>query len=498
LFNIYVILLNKKKNIIVIGSGFSSLSAASYLAKKGHRVTILEKNDQTGGRSRSLHLNGFTFDMGPTWYWMPDVFEKYFADFNKKPSEYYNIELLDPGYTVVFEEGKTIQISPDQNKLFKAFEKEEPGSSIQLEKYLNQCKSNYDIAIKDMVYLPGESPLELVNKKTIGKVGLFLKTIRKDAQKNFKSKHLQSIIEFPVLFLGSKPDNTPAFYNFMNYADLVMGTWYPKGGMKSVSDGMEKLAKELGVEIKLNTPVSKIIVEDKVAKGVMTPDGFFTADVIVSGADYHHSELLLDKQYRQHSETSWKKKVFAPSALLFYVGLNKKLKNATHHMLFFDKSFDAHAKTIYDDPSWPEDPLFYLSVSSKTDNTAPKGHENLTFLVPLANDIEDTEELREKYFKKILTRLNRLTNNNINESDIVVKQSYCLNDFKEDYNSYGGNAYGLANILKQTAFLRPKIHSKKVNNLFFAGQLTVPGPGVPPALISGKLADGLIQKHLQL
>lgn len=498
MFNIFLIVLNKKKHIVVVGAGFSSLSVASYLAKRGHEVTIVEKNEQTGGRARLLERDGFTFDMGPTWYWMPDVFEKYFADFGKKPEDYYSLELLDPGYTVVFENGKTIQISPNQKKLFETFEKEEKGSSLKLKNYLNQCKNNYDIAIKDMVYLPGESPLELVNRKTIGKVRLFLKTIRKDAQKNFKSDHLRSIIEFPVLFLGSKPDNTPAFYNFMNYADLVMGTWYPKGGMKSVANGMEKLARELGVKFKLNTPVTNIVVENESTKGVHTPSGFIEADIVITGADYHHSEQLLEPKYRQYSEKNWKKKVFAPSALLFYVGLNKKINNVTHHMLFFDKSFDKHAATIYDNPSWPEEPLFYLSVSSKTDDTAPKGCENLTFLIPLANDIEDSPELREKYFQKILKRFNELTHNTITPKDILVKESYCINDFKSDYNSYGGNAYGLANILKQTAFLRPKLHSKKVNNLFFAGQLTVPGPGVPPALISGKLVDELIQKKLQL
>lgn len=498
MFNILIILLNNKKHIIIIGAGFSSLSAASYLAKRGHKVTVVEKNDQTGGRARTLKKDGFVFDMGPTWYWMPDVFEKYFADFDKRPDDYYSLELLAPGYTVVFEEGKTIQISPRQDELFKAFEKEEKGSSKKLKKYLNQSKSNYDIAIKDMVYLPGESPFELVTGKTIFKAGLFLKTIRKDARKNFKSEHLRSIIEFPVLFLGSKPDNTPAFYNFMNYADLVMGTWYPKGGMKSVADGMERLAEELGVKIKLNTPVNKILVENGKTIGIETAEGIINADVVVSGADYHHSEKLLDPEHRQYSEKSWSKKVFAPSALLFYVGIKKKLKNVTHHMLFFDKSFDKHAETIYDNPSWPKDPLFYLSVSSKTDNTAPEGCENLTFLIPLANNIEDTAELREQYFQIILERLNKLTQNNIKAEDILVKESYCINDFKADYNSYGGNAYGLANILKQTAFLRPKLHSKKVKNLFFAGQLTVPGPGVPPALISGKLVDGLIHKKLGL
>ncbi len=486
------------KKICIIGSGFSALSAACYLAKAGYRVDILEKNHQTGGRARQLKANGFTFDMGPTWYWMPDVFDRFFQDFGKETSDYYQLDKLSPGYRVVFGAGHQIDVFAEPEKLNQLFEEYEKGSSKGLNKFLNSAENNYDVAIKDLVYKPGESFLELVSFKTIKKLSLFFTSIRKDVQRKIKNSYLKQILEFPVLFLGSKPQNTPAFYSFMNHADLSLGTWYPKGGMRSVVDAIEELAIDLGVTIRTNFNIDQILVENNQVVGVKTGFHQLEYDIVLSGADYHHTEQLLPLEYRQYSEAYWSKRTFAPSSLLFYVGVNKKLDNLKHHMLFFDQDFDEHAKSIYDNPGWPKNPLFYMSCSSLTDKTAPEGMENLVFLIPLAIDIEDTESIREEYFNHILERFERLTGNNITKNDIEYYKSYCVNDFKKDYNAYGGNAYGLANILTQTAFLRPKIQSKKLKNLFFTGQLTVPGPGVPPALISGKLAADMITKKLPL
>lgn len=483
------------KKIAIIGSGFSSLAAASYLAKAGNKVSIFEKNETTGGRARQLKTNGFTFDIGPTWYWMPDVFERFFADFNKKPSDYYELIKLNPAYSVYFAENDFITIEDSLEKICKAFEKEEPGSSKKLTKFINEALDNYNIAIKDLVYRPGVSPMELVTPVTIKKVGQFFSTISKEVRKEFNNPRLVSILEFPVLFLGAKPSNTPAFYSFMNYADFGLGTFHPKNGMYSVIEGMESLAKELGVTIKTNQNVEKIIVEDKRASAIVVNGERIDADIILSGADYHHTETLLDQTYRQYSERYWEKKTFAPSSLLFYVGFSKKLENVNHHTLFFDVDFEKHSEEIYDNPSWPDDPLFYASFPSKTDsNAAPEGNEAGIFLIPLAPGLKDTPEIREIYFQKIIKRFEKLTNQNV-ENFVIFKESFCINDFINDYNSYKGNAYGLANTLKQTAFLRPKLKSKKVKNLFFTGQLTVPGPGVPPSLISGKLVAGLIQEE---
>ncbi|SFZ94006.1 phytoene desaturase [Flaviramulus basaltis] len=484
-----------KSTVNIIGSGFSSLAASCYLAKAGYNVTIFEKNKTIGGRARQLLKNGFTFDIGPTWYWMPDVFERFFSDFDKKPSDYYTLEKLSPAYSVYFGENDFITIEDTLEKIKKAFEKEEKGSSKKLNKFINKAKSNYDIAIKDLVYNPGVSPLELITPATIKKINQFFSTIKKDVRKEFKNERLVKILEFPVLFLGAKPSDTPSFYSFMNYADFGLGTFHPKKGMYQVILAMESLAKELGVTINTNSPIEKIIVENGEAKGLVSNGKTYKSNIIVSGADYHHTETLLDKEFRQYSENYWEKKTFAPSSLLFYVGFDKKLINVNHHTLFFDVDFDVHAEAIYDNPKWPDNPLFYASFPSKTDsNSAPEGKEAGIFLIPLAPGLEDTPELRDLYFNKIISRFENLTSQNV-KKDIIFKESFCLNDFIKDYNSYKGNAYGMANTLMQTAFLRPKLKSKLVTNLFFTGQLTVPGPGVPPSLISGKLVADLVTKH---
>jgi len=485
-----------KKSISIIGSGFSAMAAACYLAKSGYKVTVYEKNASIGGRARQLKAEGFTFDMGPSWYWMPDVFERFFADFGKKTTDYYELIKLSPAYRVYYGIDDFIAIADNLPQIVTDFEAIEKGSGAVLMDFIVEAKSNYDIAIKELVYRPGLSPLELVTLETVKKIDQFFSNISKDIRKKFKNEKLIHILEFPVLFLGAKPSDTPSFYSFMNYADFGLGTWHPKTGMFDVVRAMESLARELGVNFVTNANIEKINVENKIARSIVVSGKTIPSDIILSGADYHHTETLLDIKYRAYSQKYWESRVFAPSSLLFYVGFNKKLKNISHHALFFDVDFEAHAKAIYDEPQWPAAPLFYANFPSLTDRTsAPEGMESGFFLVPLAPGIEDNEDLRNEYFDKIIERFEILTQQTV-KSDIVYKKSFCKNDFVSEYNSYKGNAYGMANTLLQTAFLRPKLKSSKVKNLYFTGQLTVPGPGVPPALISGKLVSELIDKQL--
>lgn len=484
-----------KHTITIIGSGFSAIAASCYLAKSGHQVTVYEKNASIGGRARQLKREGFTFDMGPSWYWMPDVFDRFFADFGKKTTDYYELIKLSPAYRVYFGIDDFITIADNLEEITASFEAIEKGSGASLKQFMAEAKSNYDIAIKDIVYRPGVSPLELITPETALKVGQFFSNISKDVRKRFKNKRLIQILEFPVLFLGAKPSDTPSFYSFMNYADFGLGTWHPKTGMFDVVRAMETLARELGVEFVTNANIEKILVENKTAKAIVVNGQTIESDLVLSGADYHHTETLLNQEHRAYSEKYWDSRVFAPSSLLFYVGFNKKIENISHHALFFDVDFYQHAKDIYDEPQWPAEPLFYANFPSVTDKTAaPEGMESGFFLVPLAPGINDTEELREEYFDKIMDRFETLTQQSIRKN-IIFKESFCKNDFVSEYNSYKGNAYGMANTLLQTAFLRPKLKSKKVRNLYFTGQLTVPGPGVPPALISGKLVSELINKQ---
>lgn len=483
------------KKVIIIGSGFSAIAAACYMAKANHQVTVLEKNEQLGGRASLLEIDGFKFDMGPSWYWMPDIFERFFADFGKKVSDYYQLEKLSPGYRVYFGKDDYIDISDDPEKIVEKFEEIEPGSGAHLIKFMENSRKNYEIAMKDLVYNPGKSLLELVNIDTAKRVNLFLQNISQTVRRNIKNPKLQSILEFPVLFLGAKPQNTPAFYNFMNHADFGLGTWYPKGGFNAVALGMVKLAKELGVEFKVNQEVTKIETENNEAKKVITTTDSFEADLVISGADYAHTEKLLDKGESNYSPEYWQKKVFAPSSFLYYVAFDKKVPELQHHNLFFDTDFGQHAIDIYDDPKLPIKPLFYANFSSKTDlDLCPDGKEIGFFLIPVAVDLEDNQEIHDRYFEMIMDRVENNTGIDL-RSSVIFKKSFGVKDFKERYNSCRGNAYGLANTLLQTSILRPSISNKKIKNLFYTGQLTVPGPGVPPALISGKVVTDYILKN---
>ena len=488
------------KKLIVIGSGFAGLSAASFMAKAGWDVTVIEKNHTAGGRARQLKEKGFVFDMGPSWYWMPDVFERYFNSFGKKASDYYQLTRLDPSYRVYWKKSYT-DIPASYEALRLVFEKFEPGSSVQLDKYLKEALFKYETGINSLVHKPGRTITEFFDWnviKGVFKLDVF-NSIKKHIQKHFKHPYLRQLMEFPVLFLGALPENTPALYSLMNYADIKLGTWYPQGGMYSVVEGMNKLALELGVNFRFNENVKNIKVENNSATKIITDNGEYDTDVIISGADYHFTEMnLLEEKHRSYSKKYWDKKIMAPSCLMYYVGLNKKLKNVQHHSLFFDVPFDKHAEEIYTTKQWPSDPLFYVSVNSVTDRTvAPPGGEALVFLIPVAAGLEnDTEELREKYFQQIVKRMEKHTGEQISDF-IVYKKTYAVSNFVDDYNSYRGNAYGLANTLMQTAILKPACKSKKLNNLYYTGQLTVPGPGVPPCLISGEVVAKEVQKDFR-
>lgn len=486
------------KKVAVIGSGFAGLSAASHLAREGYAVTVFEKNASAGGRARKFEAQGFTFDMGPSWYWMPDVFERYFAAFGKKPSDYYTLERLSPSYRIYYSKDDVLDIPASIEGLCAMFDQLEPGSSKNLLKFLEEGKYKYNIGINELVYKPGLSLLELADPKLM--TGVFklhvFQSISSYIRKYFKEKKLVQLLEFPVLFLGATPQNTPALYSLMNYADMALGTWYPQGGMHKIIEGMVQLATELGVTFEFNSSVKKLELNAVKAKGLVVNDAFRPFDYIVAGADYHHVEQqLIPEGYRTYSEDYWQKRTMAPSSLIFYVGLNKKIDGVLHHTLFFDQDFIRHAEEIYEKPQWPTQPQFYISCPSKTDPTvAPPGHENIFFLIPVAPDLKDDEETRERYFNMVVERFEQMTGQTIKEN-IVFKRSYAHNDFIADYNAFKGNAYGLANTLMQTANLKPSIVNKKINNLFYTGQLTVPGPGVPPSLISGQVVAGELVKR---
>ncbi len=484
----------------IIGSGFAGLAAACTLAQKGFKVSVFEKNEGLGGRARKFHAEGFMFDMGPSWYWMPEVFENFFNKFGKSASDYYDLVRLNPSYNVVFGKDDIVSMPASYDELEKLFEEIEPGSSENLRKFLAEAEYKYKVGMEEFVWKPGLSVFEFADTrvlKSVFKLQMFT-SLASQVEKLFKNQKLREILKFPVLFLGATPENTPALYSLMNHADLSLGTWYPMGGMHKIIEGFVSLAKELGVEFHSGEPVERIDMLNGKATGFTTHKRSYQFDYIVAGADYHHVEQkLLPQKYRSYTPKYWENRTMAPSSLLFYLGLDKKFDGLEHHNLFFDRDFDLHAKEIYTEPAWPTDPLFYVSCPSKTDaSVAPLGKENVFILMPLAPGIEDSDEQREKYFDIIAERIKDILDVDIREH-IIYKRSFCLNDFVSDYNAFKGNAYGLANTLKQTAILKPRVHHDKVPNLYYAGQLTSPGPGMPPSIISGQLVGELIAQRDQ-
>ncbi len=483
--------MKNSKKVSVIGSGFASIAGAAILGQEGFDVKVYEKNKDFGGRARQFEAKGFKFDMGPSWYWMPDVFEKFFARFGYSSTDLYQLKKLDPGFQMIFDESEQISIPSSFEALCELFDSIEQGASNRLVKFMKEAEYKYRVGVNDLVYQPGLSITELMRTDLM--TGLFklqvFTSFSKHVRRYFKDPRLIALMEFPVLFLGAMPKDTPALYSLMNYAGLKLGTFYPIGGFVKVIEGMKKVAEEQGVQFFNESAVEQISVEQNLARSLSGIHFTSDADAILAGADYHHVDShLLKNGYSNYKEQYWDKKVFAPSCLLFYLGVDKKIDKLQHHNLFFDEDLNPHAIEIYETKQWPKKPLFYVCCPSKTDDSvAPEGKENLFVLMPIAPGIQDEDHIRENYFEQLMHRLEKFTGEKIREH-LTYKKSYCVNDFVKDYNAYKGNAYGLANTLRQTANLKPSIRNKKIKNMFYTGQLTVPGPGVPPSIISGQVA----------
>lgn len=481
---------NTKKKIAIIGSGFSGLSAAAYTAKEGHEVHVFEKHSQPGGRARQFKTEeGYVFDMGPSWYWMPDIINNFFNDFGWNSSDFYELISLNPQFEMIFSDEK-IAVPENYNDLKKLFEKIEKGAGEKLDAFMQAAKYKYNVGMQDFVSKPCHNWFEFFSPKIANsalKLDL-LSNFRTYVAKYFKNEKLKMLMEFPVIFLGASPKNIPALYSLMNFGGYALGTHYPMGGFYQLVLAMQKVAKIQGAKFHFNSNVEKINTNNNKVSSLLVNGELHNFDVVIASSDYHHSESLLDENLRNYNEEYWKKKTFAPSCLIYYLGIKEKIPNLKHHTLFFENDLDNHIDCIYGDKQWPDKPLFYSCCPTKTDkHVAPENSENLFLLMPIATGINDEENIREKYLKKMLTRLEKVTGIENLYDKIEYKKSYCVSDFMTDYNAYDGNAYGLANTLNQTAVLKPKIKNKKIKNLYYTGQLTVPGPGVPPSIISGKI-----------
>ncbi len=486
-----------KKKIAIIGSGFSGLSAAAYSAKEGHEVHVFEKNTTPGGRARQFSTeNGYRFDMGPSWYWMPDLIENFFKDFGFTSSDFFELVKLNPQFEMIFANDK-LEIPESYDDLREVFERLEKGAGTKFDDFMKSAKYKYEVGMKDFVSKPCYSWLEFVSPK-IAKSALkldLLTNFRSYVAKYFKHPQLQALMEFPVIFLGASPKDIPAMYSLMNYGGYALGTWYPMGGFYELVLAMQKIGEKQGVHFHFNRSVEKIIVQENQVTSLLVDGEIIAFDAVIGSSDYHHTEQLLEEKLRNYSDDYWSSKTFAPSCLIYYLGFNEVIPNLKHHTLFFEHDLDDHVDAIYNNKRWPEKPLFYVCCPSKTDlNVAPAGHENVFLLMPLATGISDKEVIREHYFSEMMNRLENHVGVENLRAKIDFKRSYCVSDFVDDYNAYQGNAYGLANTLSQTAVRKPSIKNKKLNNLFYTGQLTVPGPGVPPSIISGKIVATEVNK----
>ncbi|WP_129113029.1 phytoene desaturase family protein [Halegenticoccus tardaugens] len=477
-------------SVVVIGGGFGGLSTACYLADAGADVTLLEKNDQLGGRAGRLERDGFRFDMGPSWYLMPDVFEDFFGYFGRKPADYYDLTRLDPHYRIFFKDGDRVDLVPDLAANRELFESYEPGAGEAFDRYLDASKRNYEVGMEHFVYedrprLRDYVDLDVLrNARGLSLVG----SMQGHVEDYFDHPKLQQIVQYTLVFLGGAPTNTPALYNLMSHVDFNLGVYYPEGGIGAVVDGMAELGGELGVDFRVNHPATEIRGKRGAFVVRTEPGGEFPADLVVSDADYAHTERdLLPPEKRQYDDDYWESRTYAPSAFLLYLGVEGDVDPLAHHTLVLPTEWDDHFETIFDDPRWPDDPAYYLCVPSQTDDAvAPAGHSNLFVLVPIAPGLDDSPERRESFRDRVLADVAEHTGVNLRDR-IVFEESFCVSDFADRYNSERGSALGLAHTLRQTALFRPPRASKTAPGLYFTGSYTTPGIGVPMCLISGRL-----------
>jgi phytoene desaturase len=487
--------------IAVVGAGFGGLAAAALLAKQGHQVTVLEKNSQAGGRARVYKEKDFSFDMGPSWYLMPDVFEAFFKEFDKIPEDYYDLIRIDPSYRIFFDGEGITDVSADFESnvdLFNSFEK---GGGEKLREYLEQAERHYRLAMDEMIYKEYDRIWDLFNGKLAlegFKLPLF-NNIDGYVSKWFKNEKSKKILEYSIGFIGGSPQNTPALYYIMNHVDFNLGVWYPaEGGISRVVQAMVDLGIEYGVRFRYDSEVTKLDIEDGKVNKIYFGDDTLEPDILVVNADYPHFEInLLGDKNQSYDVKYWDSRVIAPSALVLYIGLNKKLDKLEHHNLFLTKDWDQGFENVFDPKKarWPETPSYYINVTSKNDDTvAPEGGETIFVLVPLAPDLIDTPEIREKYYHKLVSHIETLAEEPIIGHEIV-KKIYSVNDYRKDYNAYKGTALGLTHTLMQTALFRPSHKSRKVDNLYYTGHYTHPGIGMPMCIISSQVLAKTIERR---
>lgn len=481
-----------KQRALIIGAGLGGLATAALLAKDGYEVTVLERHDQVGGRARVFEQGGFRFDMGPSWYLMPDVFEHFFGLFGKQVSDYLTLQKLEPSYRIKFADGEQVDFRADIEDTAEIFERWEPGAAAKFRTYIAQTEEQYRVALDGFVYKNYDSLLDFVTLKNLRdgrKLDVF-RTMEASLKSWFKDERIRKVLAYQLVFLGSSPYSTPALYRLMNHVDFGMGVYYPMGGLHELPQAIWKLAQEHGATLQLQTEVAKIIVEKKRATGVQLADGsVLKADLVISNADGHWTDTqLLGGEHQVYSESWWDRRTLAPSAFILYLGVRGRVPELTHHNLIFSKDWKKNFAQIFDTPELPEMPSLYVCAPSVTDpSVAPKDHENLFVLVPIPPKIHLTEAELDSYEEEILKFIEQQYGISNLAERIVTRRRYTGEDFTHDYHSQGGTALGLAHNLGQTAVWRPNNVHPRVSGLYYVGAGTNPGIGMPMVLISAQL-----------
>jgi phytoene desaturase len=483
-----------RKHAIVIGAGVGGLATANILAKTGYNVTVIEQNNGPGGRMDILHEQGFTFDTGPSWYLMKDVFDQYFNLFNKQTTDYYELARLDPAYKVFFDYRQPVVVKQSYAQNKKLFETLEPGAAKKLDKYLSRAELSYRLALEHFLYNPFTKLTSVARREVLRAVpafsGLFATNLHRYISRRFSALPIQQILEYPSVFLGASPFNTPALYQLMSYLDFKEGVFYPKsGGMYSITSALMSLGKELGVTYQFGQSVDKIVVADRRATGVRAAGKTVNADIVISNADLHFTETqLLEPEHQTYPKSYWQKRNPGPSALLLYLGVRGALPELEHHNLFFTKQWRQNFDDIYKHQTWPKQASVYVSKTTATDqSTAPKGHENVFVLVPLPPNSQLSAAKQKAYVNHCLDQIGKQAGITDFRDRIVYQQVRSPQWFEQRFNSWQYSALGMAHTLRQSAFLRPNVRSKKIDNLFYVGAGTQPGIGVPMCLISAQL-----------
>lgn len=483
------------KRIVIIGSGVGGMAAAALLAKDGYRVTVLEKNEQVGGRAGLLQKDGFSFDMGPSWYLMPDVYERFFNAMDTTTADYLKLIRLQPHYRIFHADGTYSEITGDPERDKALFERIEPGSAAAFDRYLAEAKVKYNVSVNAILYRNFVKPWDFLAKdiRDKGRQLQVFESMERYVQRYFKTEKMQQIVLYTLVFLGGIPRNTPALYSLMAHVDFNLGVWYPEGGMTMIPRALQQIGEKYGVEYRCNEPVSHIELKDGHATTVHTQSGSYPADIVVSNADYAHTETLIQPASRQFSERYWKNRTLAPSAFILYLGVRGKIPEFVHHNIVFGPDWTKHFRDIADRPGWPETPSLYICNPNKSDSTvAPTGHENLFLLVPVASGLTETGASRREYGDFVLEYVEK-TAGVLFRDRIMVREDFSVPDFANRYNSLRGTALGLAHTLRQSSLFRPPNRSRKVDNLYFVGANTNPGIGVPMCLISAHLVRDRIK-----